>query len=288
MPKHWTCPMTSSTSASPSTSESTFLLWLEVDGHALHGYQRQAGVRTVQEEVEIAWKSWQDEAVIARSSSRTDAGVHARRMPVAIRTQRPLPLKAIAPGMNAALADDIAVIEAEQLVEQFHIRHDAIGKRYVYRIWAHRLRSPKRRRDHWHVKYRELDVDAMRQAAAFMVGEHDFAGFRSAHCVSRSTRRTMSKVEVTDDQANVQITVEGNAFLQNMVRIMVGTLVEVGRGRIQPADLPAIIDSGDRVRAGPTAPAHGLTLDDVFFGPPGSRQGLDHKRLLARLRSESV
>jgi tRNA pseudouridine38-40 synthase len=278
--------MTSSSSVSLSTSESTFLLWVEVDGHALHGYQRQPNVRTVQEEVEIAWMAWQDEAVRARSSSRTDAGVHACRMPVAIRTRRPLPLKAIAPGLNAALADDISVIDVEQVPDEFHVRHDAIGKRYVYRLWVHPLRSSRRRRDHWHVKYRPLDVAAMRQAAESMVGEHDFSGFRSSHCVSRSTRRTLVKVEVAGDQPALQITVEGNAFLQNMVRIIVGTLVEVGRGGIPASDVPAIIESGDRKRAGATAPAHGLTLDDVFFGPPGARQGLDHKRLFERLQGD--
>lgn len=256
---------------------------VEFDGGALSGFQRQLGVRTVQAELEAAWQRWLGEAVHAASSSRTDAGVHARAMPVLVRTAAEVPDKAVVFGMNAMLPDDIAVISAQQMPETFHVRHDAVGKRYIYRLRVSPVRSPLRRRDRWHIRHQALDVAAMQRAALAMQGEHDFAGFRAASCVARSTVRSLSRVEVSGEGEALEIAVEGNAFLQNMVRIIAGTLVEVGKGRKDAGDIPAVLASGDRKQAGPTAPAHGLTLDEVFYGPPGARQGLEHKQLLSRL-----
>jgi tRNA pseudouridine38-40 synthase len=276
----------SSCSASALTSETAgvhrWLVWITFDGTAFSGFQRQDGPRTVAGTLEDAWRAWHDEAIELRSSSRTDAGVHARRMPVALTTARDLPPKAIVLGWNRVLPADVAVIDAVPVGGDFHIRHDAVAKRYVYRLWCARARSPLHRLDHWHVKG-ELDVAAMARAAAAFRGDHDFAAFRASSCTAASTLRTMHRVEVEGALPELRVVVEGNAFLHNMVRIMVGTLVEVGRSRRGEDAVAAALASGRREDAGQTAPAHGLTLDDVVYGRFGARAGLDHKRLLASM-----
>ena len=259
------------------------LLLVEFDGGGFHGFQRQNGPRTVQGDIEAAWLQWLGETITARSCSRTDAGVHGRLMPVALWTSAELSTKALVHGVSNHLEPDVAVVGARWPEADFDVRHDAFGKRYVYRIWVHRVRSPHRRLNHWHVKRDALDLDAMRAAAQHLLGEHDFAGFRSAHCVSASTVRTLSRVQIHARGSELQIVVEGNAFLQNMVRILAGTLVKVGGGAIAPDELPDIIASRQRKRAGPTAPPQGLTLEAVFYGPDGARWGLHHDYLAQRL-----
>lgn len=197
-------------------------------------------------------------------------------MPLLIVTAANIPPRAVRHGLNSELAPDLAIQAAERVDESFHVRHDCIGKRYVYRIWSSPLRAPLRRLDHWHVP-RPLHVERMRAAGQAYVGSHDFAAFRSAHCQAKTTRRTISRVAVDVDGPAITVTIEGNAFLQNMVRIMVGTLVEIGWGRIGQDELPAVIASRDRLRAGQTAPACGLTLDDVFYGEFGGGEGLRYK-----------
>lgn len=259
------------------------LLLVEFDGGGFHGFQRQDGPRSVQGDLEAGWQRWLGETVTARSCSRTDAGVHGRRMPVALWTSADLSSKALVHGMCNNLEPDLAVVAARWPVADFDVRHDAFGKRYIYRLWVSRLRSPHRRWDHWHVRRDSLDLVAMSAAAQHLIGEHDFAGFRSAHCAAASTQRILSRVEVHARGEAIWIVVEGNAFLHNMVRILAGTLVKVGNGAIAADDLPEVIASRDRKRAGPTAPPHGLTLDTVFYGPDGARWGIDHDRLVERL-----
>jgi len=261
-----------------TSSERRFLCWIEFQGTDFLGFARQGGKRTVASELDAAWFRWRGERIKVRSSSRTDAGVHARRMPIFIRTREKLPAKAVMHGLNAELPDDVALQHAERVDDDFHVRHDAIGKRYVYRIWNARLRSPLRRFDHWLI-HRPIDVDAMVAAAPHFVGSHDFSAFRAAGCQSKSTRRAIREVSVRRDGPLIEVTVRGNAFLRHMVRIMVGTLGEVGGGRIDGADLPAIMASADRVQAGQTAPGCGLTLEDVYYGEFGGKEGLNFKRL---------
>ncbi|HAN30963.1 MAG TPA: tRNA pseudouridine(38-40) synthase TruA [Myxococcales bacterium] len=258
------------------------LIWVAFDGAAFHGFQRQRSIRTVAGTLEQAWLTFQNEQVDARSSSRTDAGVHCRRMPVLLRTVSKIELKGIRFGLDHHLPEDLSVVDAEEVDASFHVRHDAIGTRYIYRIWSGRARDPTLRRDHWHVPWK-LDISAMSEAAAMMTGEHDYAAFRTSACTAQSTVRSLNNVQVHVDQQQVEIVVEGNAFLHNMVRIIAGTLIEVGQGRRTSDDVCEALRSGRRQDAGITAPAHGLTLDKVRYGPYGSRQGLQHKTLLARL-----
>ncbi len=272
------------------------LLWVAFDGAGFHGFQQQGSLRTVAGALEDAWHTFRGERVTMRGASRTDAGVHGRRMPVTFETADDIPIKGVRFGLDHVLGEDIAVVGAEDVPEAFHVRHDTIGKRYVYRVWAGRGREPTRRRDHWHVP-RSLDVAAMNAAALHFMGEHDFAGFRTTACTAVSTIRSISRVavrteadaglgtEAVDADRVVIIVVEGNAFLHNMVRIIAGTLVEVGKGKITADSVPARIASRARTQAGPTAPGHGLTLEAVFYGPYGERQGLEHKQLLTRLRA---
>jgi len=256
------------------------LLWIQFDGAEFAGFQRQAdGIRSVGGELEAAWLRRFDEEVAMRASSRTDAGVHARRMPVLVRTARPLPPKAAMFGLNACLPDDVKVTAAGAVPDDFDVRADAVGKRYLYRVCAGPARLPLWRRSAWLIKGR-LDVAAMREAASHLVGIHDFRAFRSAQCGAQSTVRHLHQVAVHDSGEVATIEVDGNAFLHNMVRIIAGTLVGVGRHRFAPADVALMIDRGDRGQAGQTAPAHGLCLDDVFYGPYGARQGTDYKALL--------
>jgi len=257
------------------------LLWVQFDGGGFCGFQRQGeGLRTVGGELEAAWQRKFDERVVMRSSSRTDAGVHARRMPVLVRTRLAMPPKGAQLGLNAYLGDDLKVTSAEDLPEGFDVRADAIGKRYIYRVQPGPVRLPLWRRNSWHCKGR-LDLVAMRAAAERFVGAHDFAAFRSVQCTAATTLRTLHRVEVALAGEMVELTIEGNAFLHNMVRILAGTLVGAGRHRFRPADVDAMLSAGDRSLAGQTAPAHGLTLDDVFYGPYGAREGLRYKQHMA-------
>ena len=148
--------------------------------------------------------------------------------------------------------------------DDFHPRYDARGKRYVYRIWNHPARNPFWEGRAYHYG-RRLDVDAMNAAAAALVGQHDFAAFCAAGSSVEDTVRCVSACGVTRRGDLVEIRVQADGFLYNMVRIIVGTLLEVESGRIDPQTIPAILQSGDRTRAGATAPAHGLYLEQVFY-----------------------
>ncbi len=259
------------------------LLRVEFDGADFAGFQpQQAGVRTVGGCLQDAWQRWLGEKVVARTSSRTDAGVHGRRMPVLIRAERMVPPRALVLGFNSHLPVDVAITDAREVPLDFDVRSDAFAKRYVYRVWASQARSPLSRRRAWHVT-RRLDLAAMDAAAAHLKGEHDFSAMRAAGCTAQTAVRLLWRVDV-DSSASplIVVTVEGNAFLRNMVRILAGTLIDAGTGRIPADEVPTRLASGRRDQVGQTAPAWGLTLDEVFFGPAGARWGHDHALLTNR------
>lgn len=273
----------------PELRSRTVLLWLQFDGTDFcgfqrqgEGFQRQGELRTVQGVFERAWLDFIGETARVRASSRTDSGVHARRLPLCVRTDTRVPVRGLVLGLNTLLPPDLAVQAGQDMPEEFDVRADSIGKRYIYRMVTGEARSPLLQRTAWHVHGR-VDVGAMRAAAAHLVGVHDFSAFRAAACSARSTIRHLHAVEVAQDGPLLTVTVEGNAFLHNMVRILCGTLVDIGRGRHAPDDVPAMLAGGDRTRSGQTAPPQGLMLDDVFYGPPGARQGLEHKAFLQNM-----
>lgn len=244
-------------------------LLVEYDGTALCGWQRQANGPTVQGHLEEALAKLLSHEVAVAGASRTDAGVHASGQVASFRTDRPIPLHGIRRGLNSMLPREIAIAEAVEIEPgvDFHPRFSATGKHYRYLVWTRAERSPRWRDRAWHHSA-PLDLAAMRHGAEPLIGEHDFAAFRSAGCTAPRTIRRIERIEIaelSDTPALVAIDVRGNAFLRNMVRILVGTLIEVGTGRRTPAQVAEILASKDRTRAGMTAPAHGLELVSVRY-----------------------
>lgn len=250
-------------------------LTIEYDGTELAGWQRQANAPTVQGHLEAAIAKLLGHPIRLTGASRTDAGVHARGQVAAFATGHTIPTEGLRRALNAALPPQIAVNEVAEVDPSFHPRFSATGKHYRYLIWASRDRAPRWNRRAWY-RQRPLDVPAMQAAAAHLVGEHDFAAFRAVGCSARTTRRKISQLELrwldeAMEPGLLAIDVRGNAFLRNMVRIIAGTLVDVGEGRFTPAQVAEILEIGDRTRGGQTAPAHGLELMRVFF--EGDRLG---------------
>lgn len=249
-----------------------FKLVLEYDGSHYHGWQRQKGLLTVQEVVESRLAIMLNRKVSVRASGRTDAGVHALGQVINFYAETRLKPEDFLKGLNSLLPEDIVVISAEEVDHSFHARFSAIKKTYLYRIWNSPLPSALMRRYSWHVPY-ELDLDAMREGISHLIGLHDFAAFMASGSSVKSTVRNLYKGGV-EKRGNEELIFffEANGFLRHMVRIMVGTLVEVGRGKKRPGDIPEILESKDRNRAGATAPAHGLYLARVVYDE--SEEGL--------------
>ena len=199
--------------------------------------------------------------VILQAASRTDRGVHARGQVVNFFTEKDLPVKKLMGSLNGILPCDIRVISGEEKEQNFHPTTDAKGKVYIYRISNGRVQMPKERRDHWHIPL-PLDVTEMKNGAEKLIGTHDFSAFTNV-CPkpSESNVREITKITVEGDK----ITVEGRSFLYKMVRNIVGTLVAIGKGELSPDQLEKILASGDRKAAAMTAPAHGLTLEQVLY-----------------------
>lgn len=239
-------------------------LVVEYDGTNYAGWQVQPNGLAIQQVMEEALARIIGTPVRLHSSGRTDAGVHARGMVAAFRTDRQIPLRAFSDGLNSLLPPDIAVKDAAEMPPEFHPRFDATGKRYRYTICNGARRSPLARLYAWHLRG-ELDVEAMRQGARHFVGEHDFAAFRTAGCAAKTTVRRIDAVELARDGDFVRIDVTGSGFLRNMVRIMTGTLVEVGQGRVAPTIVAEILAGTGGVSPGATAPPHGLCLMEVFY-----------------------
>lgn len=238
-------------------------LTIEYDGTNYVGWQLQPNGISVQQVMEAALAGITGEPVRLHSSGRTDAGVHAKGMVACFSTLKMLPFTAYIDGMNSVLPPDIAVRHAEEVSIEFNPRHHAKGKHYRYSILTSNRRSPLLRLYSWHLR-ESLDLDSMIEGAVFFVGEHDFAAFRTSGCVARTTVRRIDSVTVSASGDMVHIDVIGSGFLRNMVRIMAGTLVEVGRRRMQPEDVGKCLVDTSRP-SGPTAPPHGLSLIEVFY-----------------------
>jgi tRNA pseudouridine38-40 synthase len=244
-------------------------LVLEYDGTRYVGWQVQPNGPSIQAEVERALATLHHAPRRVTASGRTDAGVHAAGQVASFPEESPLPLIAYVRGMNAVLPRDIAVREASLEADGFDARRSARGKRYRYRIENAPSRAPLTRLYAWQL-FPPLDVEAMRAAAVHLVGRHDFAAFQASDCEAHHAVREVTRLEVTGATGGrIDVVIEATAFLKHMVRNVVGTLVEVGRGRRQAADVAAVLASGDRARAGPTAPPQGLCLERVFYPPEG-------------------
>ncbi|MCB9560902.1 MAG: tRNA pseudouridine(38-40) synthase TruA [Kofleriaceae bacterium] len=232
----------------------------------MSGWQRQDNARTVQGHLEDALAALLGHPVAVPGASRTDAGVHASGQVAAFRTHRPIPAHGVRRGLNATLPSQIAVVDVEPAPDDWHPRFSSTGKAYRYSLFNRPDRSPHWRGRSWH-RIKPLDVDAMAEAAAHLIGEHDFAAFRSSDCTAKHTWRRIDAIELVRPAPwLLAIDVRGNAFLRQMVRILTGTLVEVGMHRMSPSQIPGILESLDRRNAGPTAPAYGLELVSVEYG----------------------
>lgn len=278
------------------------LLRVAYEGTDFHGFARQLGgegqtaSRTVQGELEAALARIYKQPIVTRAASRTDAGVHARGQLVAFDPPFAIPPRGLLLGLAAQLPRDLIAHAAWEQPElegvRVEPRHQNLGKHYRYRIRAAPLRDPLQDRYEWHLA-RPLDTAAMQAAAAHFVGRFDFAGFRAADCQARNTIRRVRAVEVAivalDETPadpgrlepaarRITIDVRGDAFLKNMVRILVGTLVAIGRAQFGPERITEVLASGDRTRAGSTAPARGLELVEVMWPtswPPPDRDADD-------------
>lgn len=240
-------------------------LELEYDGTDFHGWQRQPEIRTVQGTLEQAAATLLRHPVTAWGCARTDAGVHARGYVANFHTESDYTIERVLSGLNGCLPEDVVVTAVADAPEDFHARHSARARRYTYRITT--VPTAVGRRFAYHIHH-ELDAGRMREAALHLVGEHDFTSFTALANEANPVcaLRSLDIVEAPDGEAGrIDITVESNRFLFHMVRVIAGTLMEVGRGRIEPEHMAAIVRKKDRRAAGPTAAAHGLMLVGVQY-----------------------
>ena len=233
------------------------------DGTDYQGFQRQANGPTVQEALESAAAQVAQASVTILAAGRTDAGVHAEGQVIAFDTTWRHSVEELQRALNAALPADVAVREVEQATDDFHPRYDARSRSYRYTIYNRPVRSPLHRRTSLHVR-RQLDIDAMCEAAGVLVGEHDFATFGQPP-VGENTVRQVFRSEWRRDDDLLKFQIEANAFLYKMVRSIVGSLCQVGRGAWSVERFAHIVAAADRSLAGPTAPPQGLCLLAVSY-----------------------
>ena len=235
------------------------------DGTAYHGWQRQPGLATVQEAIEHAVVRVVGHPLAVNGAGRTDAGVHAAGQVANFRTTNlSIPVEKIARAVNSRCPPDVAIVSAAEVAPEFHASISAIGKTYRYRIYVGPAK-PVMRFNHVYRFPPELDVERMAAAGRRLLGEHDFKGFAASTDGRATTVRTVTacQVSVAGDEIHVHVT--GGGFLHKMVRNIVGTLLEVGRGHWAQERIDEVLATGDRSRAGPTAPANGLCLLHVFY-----------------------
>ncbi|MCE9605762.1 MAG: tRNA pseudouridine(38-40) synthase TruA [Planctomycetia bacterium] len=247
----------------------TIKLTLAYDGAAYRGWQRQPGNRTLQDELEQALQRIVGERVVVSGSGRTDSGVHALGQTASFHTEATLTPAAFRRALNAELPNDIVVVAAEEAAPGFHARKQAKRKRYRYIIHNSRTADVFRRGTSWHYCYGKLDAEAMHRAAQHWRGTHDFRSFETQWPQRSSSVRTVLDIDcrrlVAPDEKVIYFEVEADGFLYNMVRTMVGTLVEVGRGRKPESWTQELVAAGDRKLAGMKVPAQGLFLLSVHY-----------------------
>ncbi len=237
---------------------------VEYDGTAYAGWQIQKNGVTVQEKLEDALLELDKGHITVYGAGRTDSGVHARGQCAHFDIESNIPAEKFAFILNSKLPRDIRVKRSWQADESFHCRFSAKGKRYIYRIVNAPHASALLERFTLHVP-EKLDIALMREAAEYIKGTHDFASFCAAGGSAKTTVRTVTRLDITKNGELIEITVEGNGFLYNMVRIIAGTLIEVGKRKKTPARVKEIIEGCVRKEAGMTADAKGLTMDEVFY-----------------------
>ncbi len=241
-------------------------LGVSYNGSQFHGWQRQPDCRTVQGDLEQALSHVADCPITLQGAGRTDTGVHATGQVIHIDCEVQRSTRAWVFGVNSRLPHDVSVVWAKQVDEQFHSRFSALARTYYYYIHNHPVRSSLFAH-HLTWQYRPLDADAMHQAAQHLLGEQDFASFRSIQCQSKTSMRCIHEINVSRHGDLVVLSVKANAFLHHMVRNVVGTLMTVGVGKQEPDWIKQVLAAKNRCHAGETAPAYGLYLVHVDYPP---------------------
>ncbi|MDE7310251.1 MAG: tRNA pseudouridine(38-40) synthase TruA [Eubacterium sp.] len=239
-------------------------LTVAYDGTNYHGWQVQPNGITIEGVLNQAITALTGEPAAVIGASRTDAGVHALGNIAVFDTNTKIPPEKLSYALNQYLPEDIVVQHSCEVPSAFHPRRCESRKTYVYKILNRTFPLPLNRRD-CYFTYRKLDVGQMRQAAGYLVGTHDFQSFCSVHSQAETTVRTIYHLAVEKEQDLLTIQVTGSGFLYNMVRILAGTLLQVGMGERSPAEIPDILKARNRSAAGPTAPAHGLTMIGISY-----------------------
>jgi tRNA pseudouridine38-40 synthase len=243
----------------------TIKLTIEYDGTNYQGWQVQPKVPTIQGMIEEKLALLTGETIPLIGSGRTDAGVHALGQIAHFKTKSKMDIRSIQRALNSLLPHDIVIQRAEEVEEDFHARKHSQSKVYEYQILNRNLRSVFHRGHAWHIP-QELDLKEMKKATQELMGEHDFSSFRSVGSPTRTAVRRVIRAEWRKSPDGLlRFEIEANGFLKQMVRAIIGTLVEVGKGKISSEEFQRILDSKDRKRAGPTAPAHGLFLKEVKY-----------------------
>lgn len=242
------------------------LVTLKYDGKYYHGWQVQNNAVTVQETFQNGLRCIIGDLPDIKGCSRTDAGVHANMYCLNFHTEHQIPCERLVPALNSRLPKNMAVCSAKEVPEDFHARYSCKGKEYIYKIWNGEVREPFLDGYALHYWY-PLNIDKMNEACRCLIGTHDFTSFCTVdnHRKKGDFHRTVRKLCVTKEGNMVTVTIEADGFLYNMVRIIVGTLLNVSQGKIVPEEIPNIIKALDRTKAGVTAPPDGLYLNKVIY-----------------------
>lgn len=241
-------------------------LVLQYDGTKYSGWQRLGDTdKTIQSKLEQVLTRMTGTNTEVIGSGRTDAGVHALCQVANFITEDTRAAEEMKTYLNQYLPEDIAVTEVSEVPHRFHARHNAVSKTYLYRIWNLPHHEPFIRKYSLHIPEPFLKVKAMKRASEYLIGEHDFSSFASVSSKKKTNIRTIHDITFEKNDGLVEIRITGDGFLYNMVRIIIGTLLEIGLGKMQPEEMEKILESGDRQKAGPTAPPHGLFLAQVMY-----------------------
>ena len=242
-----------------------YRLWVSYDGTEYHGWQLQQGSDTIEARLNQALSDLFQSEICVTGASRTDAGVHAHSNVAVFDAQTRMPAEKICYALNQRLPETIRVWKSEEVPADFHPRHTNVEKTYAYRIHSAKIPNPLKTRYAYHT-YLALDLPVMQEAATGLVGVHDFAAFCAAGSQAKTTVREIRSVSVTQEASDMLvIRVCGTGFLYNMVRIIAGTLIEIGAGRRDKHSIMKALESGVRTDAGPTAPACGLCLEEIRY-----------------------
>lgn len=239
-------------------------LTIAYDGTNYCGWQIQPNGITIEEVLNKALRKLTGEEITVIGASRTDSGVHAMGNVAVFDTETTIPAEKIAMALNQRLPEDIVITTSEEVPLDFHPRYCDCSKTYEYHIMNTQIPIPTKRLTNYFVSY-VLDLEKMRKAASYLVGEHDFVSFCNVRTDVESTVRTITALDILQNGEEITIRITGNGFLYNMVRIIVGTLIRVGRGFYEPEKVKEILDAKDRKAAGVTAPAHGLMLMEINY-----------------------